>query len=350
MAAESSISARRGAALETVLEDYFARHDYATQTNTVWEGRSGNAHELDVVARRSDALTEYVTVVEAKSWEARVGKDVVAKLAYVLADLAMHKGIIAAPGGFTSGATTAAQQLGIELWDGAELERRLGSEVLTAAAQGRSAPPPGATARILGFAHARSPERAAATLRQVARGRLGLGGERVVWRAELWLPVHVVSYRVAEPATGRFAARAGASRSRLIDVAYDGLDGVALHDVPLSEDHLEVAARAAVAPLSPVADITRAVRGALGALDRVSSDSAVQRHRSVLDAAGLPEDLLTVTVEGDELHHVPVHVGLLEGGTEQRAVVIDALDGRPWDELSDSFTRRLGEIRARLNG
>ena len=51
-----------------------------------------------------------------------------------------------------------------------------------------------------------------------------------------------------------------------------------------------------------------------------------------------------------ELHHVPVYVGLLEGKADQRAVVVDALDGRPWDELSDSVTRRLGEVRSHLNG
>ena len=164
MSTPSSIGARRGAALEAVIQAYFARHGYDTQANQVVQGRSGNAHELDVVARRSDTLTEYVTVVEAKAWGARVGKDVVAKLAYVLADLGLHKGIIAAPGGFSSGATVAARELGIELWDGAELERRLGADVLAAAAQGRWAQPPGATATVRGFAHTRSPESAAAIL------------------------------------------------------------------------------------------------------------------------------------------------------------------------------------------
>ena len=108
-------SAARGAALETLLAGHFTRHGYAVESNLVVEGRSGNAHELDVVARRSDALTDYVTVVEAKSWNNRVGKEVVAKLAYVLADVGMHKGIIAAPGGLTSGAITAAEALGIEV-------------------------------------------------------------------------------------------------------------------------------------------------------------------------------------------------------------------------------------------
>ncbi|MBK6309788.1 MAG: restriction endonuclease [Candidatus Microthrix sp.] len=351
MSTPSSIGARRGAALEAVIQAYFARHGYDTQANQVVQGRSGNAHELDVVARRSDALTEYVTVVEAKAWGARVGKDVVAKLAYVLADLGLHKGIIAAPGGFSSGATVAARELGIELWDGAELERRLGADVLAAAAQGRWAQPPGATATVRGFAHARSPESAAATLRQAGRGRLGLGGERLVWQAALWLPVHIVTYRVADPAPpARFGRRSGASRSRLFQVAYDGLDGATLQGVPLADDRLEVAARAAIAPLSGVAEITRAVRSALGALQRVTSESAVQRHRAVLDDAGLPDDALTITVEGDGLQHVPVYAGLLEGKADQRAVVIDALDGRPWDELSDSVTRRLGEVRAHLNG
>ena len=334
-----------------MLAAYFAGHGYRVAANLVLQGRSGNAHELDVVARRSDALTEYVSVVEAKSWEARVGKDVVAKLAYVLADLGMHKGIIAAPGGFTSGATTAAHQLGVELWDGAELERRLGADVLAAAAQGRSAPRSQATTEVRAFAHARPADSAAVTLRQLARGRLGLGGERLVWQGALWLPVHVVTYRVADPAPPtRFARRSAASRSRLIEVAYDGLDGVALDGVPLADDHLDVPARAAIAPLVGVGEITRAVRRALDALGRVTSQPAVQRHRAVLDRAGLPDDALTVIVEGDELHHVPVHVGLLEGGDQQRAVVIDALDGRPWDELSDSVTRRLGEVRAHLNG
>ncbi len=347
----SSIGAGRGAALEAVIEAYFARHGYDTRSNAVVQGRSGNAHELDVVARRSDALTEYTTVVEAKSWEARVGKDVVAKLAYVLADLGMHKGIIAAPGGFSSGASVAARELGIELWDGADMERRLGADVLAAAAQGRSAPRPGAIATVRAFAHARSPDSAAVVLRQAARGRLGLGAERLVWQGALWLPVHVVAYRVADPAPPtRYARRAGSSRSRILEVAYDGLGGAALDGVPLADHDLEVPARVAIAPLSGVAGITRAVRDALLALGRVTSERSVERHRATLDAAGLPDDALTVIVEGDHLEHVPVYVGLLEGGSDQRAVVIDALDGRPWDELSDSVTRHLGEVRSHLDG
>ena len=222
---------------------------------------------------------------------------------------------------------------------------------VTAAAQGRSAPKPRATAKVRGFAHARSPDSAAVALRQAARGRLGLGAERLVWQGALWLPVHVITYRVADPAPPtRFGRRTGASRSRLLEVAYDGLDGAALDGVPLAEDHLEVPARAAIAPIGGVADITRAVRVALDALARVTSERAVQRHRAALEAAGLPDDALTVTVESDRLQHVPVHVGLLEANAEQRAIVIDALDGRPWEELSDSVTRHLGEVRAHLDG
>ncbi|MBP7986087.1 restriction endonuclease, partial [Candidatus Neomicrothrix sp.] len=146
-------SAARGAALETLLAGHFTRHGYAVESNLVVEGRSGNAHELDVVARRSDALTDYVTVVEAKSWSNRVGKEVVAKLAYVLADVGMHKGIIAAPGGLTSGAITAAEALGIEVWDGAELERRLGATALADAADGRGESRQPATLTVTGDHH-----------------------------------------------------------------------------------------------------------------------------------------------------------------------------------------------------
>lgn len=337
--------AARGAALEGLLGDYFAHHGYRVRTNQVVEGRSGNAHELDVVARRADELTEYVTVVEAKSWDARVGKDVVAKLAYVLADVGMHKGIIAAPGGFTSGALTAAGALGVELWDGAELERRLGAAALADAAGGRARARP--TVSIVGAAHTVSADAATTTLRRLARGRFGMGGESVDWQAPLWMPVRCVAFRVAESTTTS-RRRGQATRTRVHLGYYDGFAGLPLEGVRACEHHLEVPGRSAPAPLVNTVDVTRPIRKAMAALGRVTSPAAVARHRAVLEEAGLPAAAESISVEGDALWHAPMHIGVLSRGPTQRAVAIDGRTGSVSEVYSQALTENFGAFRARL--
>lgn len=344
-------TAERGAALEIVLAAYFELHQYSVEANVVIEGRSGNAHELDVVARRTDELTEYVTVMEAKSWEARVGKDVVAKLAYVLADVGMHKGIIAAPGGFTSGALTAAGALGIELWDGAELERRLGAATMADAAGGRGSPRPQSTVTILGAHHHLSATAVVSTLKRAARGRFGLAAESVVWQAALWLPVRCVAFRVAGDApTKRRRVRGSTTSTWVQEVHYDGFAGTLLDAVGPCEERLNVPGRSALTPLVSAADITRPVRKAMTALDRVSTPAAMDRHRNTLDLAGLPADAESVTVEGDVLWHAPVYVGVLAQGQSQRAVVIDGRSGAVSEPYSQSLTANFGAFRERLAG
>ncbi len=342
-------SAARGAALETLLAGHFTRHGYAVESNLVVEGRSGNAHELDVVARRSDALTDYVTVVEAKSWSNRVGKEVVAKLAYVLADVGMHKGIIAAPGGLTSGAITAAEALGIEVWDGAELERRLGATALADAADGRGESRQPATLTVTGDHHRISQARATNVLKRMARGRFGMGGDSLVWQAALWLPVRAIAFRVADAGVQGRRHGSGTNRTRVVEVYYDGFSGLPLQCLDPCEVRLDVPGRAALAPLMSAADITRPVGKAMAALARVSTAAAVERHQGTLLGSGLPAEAELITVEHDELWHAPMQVGVLSRGDEQRAVVIDGRTGAAVPEYSHALTANFGAFRDRLS-
>ncbi len=125
-----------GADLERRIEQYLSLHGYACLRNAVVEGRSGGRHEVDVLAETSDGVTGYRLAVECKARQRPVEKDVVAKLAFVVGDLGLHKGIVVSLCGSRLGAEQTARELGIELWGPAELESRLGQVALAELAAG----------------------------------------------------------------------------------------------------------------------------------------------------------------------------------------------------------------------
>ena len=118
----------------------------------VREGRSGARHEIDVLAEKGDGLTTFSLMVECKAWDRPVDKEVLAKAAFVGADVGADKTIVVALQGATGGAALSAAELGVELWGPEELERRLGRVSLAAlgrdaARRRRSASPSPSTRR-----------------------------------------------------------------------------------------------------------------------------------------------------------------------------------------------------------
>ncbi|MGH9023357.1 MAG: restriction endonuclease, partial [Acidimicrobiia bacterium] len=207
----------KGADLERRIEQFLGLHGYRCRRNAVLEGRSGARHEVDVLAERSDGATSFLLGVECKAWNLPIEKDVVAKLAFVLADLGLNKGIVVSLEGWRLGAERSAGQLGIELWGPAELEARLGQVALS---QLRSGP-----VRRLGTVlplHC-APEAAERLVGRESRGRLGLERESVEWMRTVWVPYHLVEIVTAELERG-FLQRA-ALRSTWRWNLYDGLAG-----------------------------------------------------------------------------------------------------------------------------
>ena len=64
-------------------------------------GRSGVPHQIDVLTTHSDGLHSYDTAIECKYWKEKVNKDTVMKLASIIEDTGISKGIIVTKNGFT---------------------------------------------------------------------------------------------------------------------------------------------------------------------------------------------------------------------------------------------------------
>jgi hypothetical protein len=328
----------RGRALEARVSEFFAHHGYRVRRNALMEGRSGATHEIDVLAEKDDALTTFRVAVECKAWALPVGKEVVAKLAFVLRDLALDKAIIVSLRGVSSGAAATAAELGVEAWGPAELAERLGETAL--AALGADA-----TARTgaVGWPAAIDPDRGLELIAREARGVLGVGRERVVAVALVWLPWHLLRLAYARE-EGRLRRRL---RSASVGVMCDGLAGqvvrltepdgpAGLTAVDLGGDALPTLVRAR--------GVQAEVRDAFERHAQVVTEAARARHRERLDRLGIPDDAQELTIEGATLIHQPLLVGLLRRPSGERAVAVDATTGRRDQELTDLLTRQLGAV------
>lgn len=70
-------------------------------SSCIVKGKSGVGHQIDVLTSHSDGTTIYETAIECKYWKDKVNKDVVMKLAQILEDAGISKGIIVSKSGFT---------------------------------------------------------------------------------------------------------------------------------------------------------------------------------------------------------------------------------------------------------
>lgn len=64
-------------------------------------GKSGILHQIDVLTTHADGNHNYDTAIECKYWKQKVNKDVVMKLAAIMDDAGISKGIIVTRNGFT---------------------------------------------------------------------------------------------------------------------------------------------------------------------------------------------------------------------------------------------------------
>ncbi|MGH9207261.1 MAG: restriction endonuclease, partial [Acidimicrobiales bacterium] len=184
----------RGRLLEDRIAAYFGAHGYGVAQNRVIEGRSGGRHEVDVLAEKSDGVTNFRVAVECKAWEMPIDKDVVSKLSYVVSDLGLNKGIVVTLRGWRSGAEVAAAELGIDLWGPGELERHLG----TPGVAGLRAGPVSALA--LGYPFVAPATRAMILARAEGRAWLGMRTvEELVGFTPAWVPAYLLEMAVMVP-------------------------------------------------------------------------------------------------------------------------------------------------------
>ena len=84
-------------------------------------GKSKVDHQIDVLTQHSDGLHNYKTAIECKYWDKSINKDIVMKVAEIVEDAGLNKGIIVSKNGFTPDATNYAEYRNIGLVELREL-------------------------------------------------------------------------------------------------------------------------------------------------------------------------------------------------------------------------------------
>ena len=87
-------------------------------------GKSGVEHQIDVLTSLSDGVHTYLTAIECKYWKQKIDKDIVMKLAEIIQDAGINKGIIVCKNGFTKDGIEYAKHKNIELVELREIEEK----------------------------------------------------------------------------------------------------------------------------------------------------------------------------------------------------------------------------------
>lgn len=86
------------------------------------QGKSEVKHQIDVLTNFSDGLHNYKTAIECKYWNKNIDKDIVMKVAEIIEDAAINKGVIVSKKGFTPDAISYAKYKNIGLVELREFE------------------------------------------------------------------------------------------------------------------------------------------------------------------------------------------------------------------------------------
>ena len=117
----------KGTSLEADIAELFRRSGYAVEHNARIKGRSGAAHQIDVLASYDAPFHKSTVLIEAKNHRSNIDKDTVMKLAAIRDDLSAGHAILATTSGFTPGALKTASVHGnLDLWDGQKTAALLG--------------------------------------------------------------------------------------------------------------------------------------------------------------------------------------------------------------------------------
>lgn len=78
-------------------------------------GKSSVEHQIDVLTNHSDGLHSYKTAIECKYWDENINKDIIMKVAEIVEDAGLNKGVIVSKKGFTEDAINFAKYKNVGL-------------------------------------------------------------------------------------------------------------------------------------------------------------------------------------------------------------------------------------------
>ena len=330
---EDSARILKGRRLEVAIAGFFRASGYVVEQNVFMEGRSGGQHEIDVLARRADGITDIAVAVECKAWNQPIEKAVVSKLSYVLTDCGLQKGVVVSLSGWRSGAAQAARELGIDLWGPDDIARRLGEVSLAQIDSPAQAP------TVLGFAHADVEEDLQSALMSQTRGFLGFGREELTWHALAWVPFHLLEVRASR--TVKEFLRRPAVKATSVFNLYSALDDTFFRSLEAAPEIGEIEASRLVTPRTKPRTVMATLQKAVRQYGEVVSDAARARHRSRLEQLGVPLPVESVSVDSVRLAYYPFTVGLMRRGDHERLVAIDACRGTVSEAASAMLTHSL---------
>ena len=117
----------KGTGLELKIADLFKKSGYHVTHDVKMSGKSGAEHQIDVLAQFSAPLHTSTVIIEAKSYQKNIDKDIIMKLIQIQQDLSADRAILATTSDFTPGAIqTAHQYNNIELWNGKKIASLIG--------------------------------------------------------------------------------------------------------------------------------------------------------------------------------------------------------------------------------
>jgi hypothetical protein len=87
-------------------------------------GKSGVAHQIDILTTHSDGIHEYQTAIECKYWKEKINKDIVMKVSEIIEDAGINKGAIVSRSGFTQDGIEYAKHKNIGLVELREIEEK----------------------------------------------------------------------------------------------------------------------------------------------------------------------------------------------------------------------------------
>jgi hypothetical protein len=120
-------SLKKGTGFELKIAELFEKNGYHVTHDIKMKGKSGTTHQIDVLAEFKAPLHTSTIIIEAKSYESNIDKDIIMKLIQIQQDLSADRAILATTSDFTPGAlTTADQYKNLELWDGEKIASFLG--------------------------------------------------------------------------------------------------------------------------------------------------------------------------------------------------------------------------------
>lgn len=115
----------KGLGLERLVANLFKAKGYDVEHNVKLTGRSGVQHQIDVYAEYKGPLHTSRIVIECKSYDKPIDKDIIMKLVHEVEDLGVDKGILITTSYFTPDAVSTAEGYNVDLWDGTKLRELL---------------------------------------------------------------------------------------------------------------------------------------------------------------------------------------------------------------------------------